>query len=456
MRTLTLAFILFGASLSALAQAPIIINNNTLDINQKKTLRLILQSFLSSQKLAGLTVAATVDNRVIWSEGVGLANKASETPLNKNIHALRWASVSKVYNHAIAEWLDSLGALDLDAPINQYYSHKNNLDYYRRCFSAGTLKKYFDCRQEYGSPENLITAIRGTCFDVRSFAQVETNKGFRAQLRDISASSGRLIFGTKEGKVKCEANYSIKVEQLKSTDPQMTTRQLLSHTGGIQHYSYLGNNAQPPNNMINNVQAIRTRRNQKKSYMEYAISTFFPKHPLLTKPGLAYKYTTFGHNLAGVIIEKASAMPYQELMKQFAGRMGTPSFQVDLLKTQATGGFRIAHVHTMENGKLVNNPYNTDNSYKVAGGGIISTIVDLGKFCAALATPKYFTNNGWGVYNHSGSHAKRSAAHLTLNTRNGQRQCLVLMTNTNHGNVDLPTIRNTIRTRLENWGYFEE
>lgn len=441
---------------STFAQAPIIVNNNTLDINQKRTLRLIMQNFLNTQKLVGLTIAATIDNKVIWSEAVGLANKASETPLNKNIHTLRWASVSKVYNHAIAEWLDSLGALDLDAPINQYYSHKTNLDYYKRCFSSGTLKKYFDCHQKYGSPENLITPIRGTCFDVRSFSEVKTSKGFRARINDKSKSGGQILFGNKNGQVKCKADYSIRVEQLKNNDSPITTRQLLSHTGGIQHYSYLGNKAEPPKSMINDVQAVRTRRNQNKSYMEYAISTFFPQHPLLTKPGLAYKYTTFGHNLAGVVIEKASAMPYQELMKQFRNRMNTPSFQVDLLKTQASGGFKIAHVHTRKNGKLVNNPYQTDNSYKAAGGGIMSTIVDLGKFCAAIATPRYFTNNGWGSYNHSGSHANRSAAQLTLNTRNGQRQCLVLMTNTNHNKVDLPTIRNTIRTRLENWGYFEE
>jgi CubicO group peptidase (beta-lactamase class C family) len=448
--------LLILVSFNAFAQAPIIVNNNTLNLDQKKTLRLVMQSFLNSQKLAGLTVAATVDNKVIWSQAVGLANKANNTPINKNVHTLRWASVSKVYNDAVAQWLDSMGALDLDAPIDQYYSHKLNLDYYKRCFSSSTLKKYFDCRQTYGMPNDFMTSIRGTCFDVRSFKKVKTSKGYRARFFDKNKTSGSVIFETKDGQAKCTAGYNIKVEQLNNNDSKITTRQLLGHTGGVQHYSYLGNKAKPAVGLINNVAAVRHRRNQKLSYMEYAIPSFFPKHPLLTKPGLAYHYSTFGHNLAGVVIEKASAMPYQELMQLFAGRMKTPSFQVDLLKTQATGGFKIAHVHTRKNGKVINNPYTTDNSYKVAGGGIMSTIVDLGKFCAAIATPKYFTNNGWGSYDHSGSHSNRSAAHLTLNTRQGQRQCIVLMTNTNHSDVDLPKIRNTIRTRLENWGYFNK
>ena len=98
----------------------------------------------------------------------------------------------------------------------------------------------------------------------------------------------------------------------------------------------------------------------------------------------------------------------------------------------------MAYVHKLKGQKVVNNPYDTDNSYKLTGGGIMSTILDLGKFCAAISKDKYIMNNGFHWYTHNGAHPDRSLSKLALETASDNvPQCLVLMTNTNHSKISL-------------------
>ena len=101
------------------------------------------------------------------------------------------------------------------------------------------------------------------------------------------------------------------------------------------------------------------------------------------------------------------------------------------------------------------NPYLSDNSYKLAGGGIMSTIVDLGKFSAAMSQNNYFTSKGLKKISHSGSHPNRAASLLNLKSTDGEKQCIVLMTNTNHKKVKLGDLDSNIRSYLKSKGIWK-
>jgi CubicO group peptidase (beta-lactamase class C family) len=429
--------------------------NHKLTGQQKGTMVKYLKYFVEKQKMAGLVAAATRGDEVIWYSGYGKANVAKNEKLSATNHMFRWASVSKVSTDAFARAMQDMGALKLDDRIDKYYNFANP-KYYKRCFTSSTLNKLFNCGKTYGF-EYPLNNIRGTCFDVKSFKTVDSSKGYKIRLNDKSASKGSVEFMNKKGEVKCKANYNITIATLDMNKYPITLRHLITHKAGVQHYSYLGNKSEPPKHLISNVQTVRTRRDSGKSTMEWALKYFFPKHPLLAKPGKAYSYSTFGHNLAGVVIEKATAMTFQQLIELYAGKMGAKSMQVDYFRSGTKNNYPRAYVHRLSNGKVVNNPYVTDNSYKVTGGGIMSTIPDLARFCAAISKDKYIMNKGFDSYTHSGAHPDRSASLLVLkNAKDDVPQCLVLMTNTNHDKIDLDKIRKFLAGKLVSYGVWKK
>jgi CubicO group peptidase (beta-lactamase class C family) len=429
---------------------------STLEGTEKTQLRTMLKNFVQSQKMAGLVVAATRGDKVIWYDGAGKANKATNANVIAKQHLFRWASVSKVSTDVFARALEQMGVLDRDDPIDKYYDFPNKVTYLKRCFSSNGLLKLTNCGKKYGF-DYPLNNIRGTCFDVKSFGKVETSKGYTTRLFDEKPASGKVVFENSSNKAVCSVGYSISVASLNLNKHPITLKQLINHTAGIQHYSYLGRKAQPPKGHITNVNVIRARRNMNKSLMEWAIPNFFPKHPLVAKPGNARLYSTFGHNFAGVVIEKASAMKYQNILEMYASKMGANSIQPDYFKTGVKGNYKRAYVHKLKNGKVVNNPYDSDNSYKLSGGGVMSTIVDLGKFCAGISKDNYILKKGFNRYTHNGAHESRSLSRLMLqNSVDNKPQCIVLMTNTNHSGIKLDEIRKKIQQKLISFGVWKK
>jgi CubicO group peptidase (beta-lactamase class C family) len=149
----------------------------------------------------------------------------------------------------------------------------------------------------------------------------------------------------------------------------VTTRQVLGHLSGIRHY---------------------------KSDEEFNSTRFYPTindglamfkdDPLLHEPGAKYTYTTFGYTLLGCVIEGASGQKFADFVRENVFRpAGMERIRVDsvadIIRERAQG-YRIT-----DKGELTNSPL-ADNSYKVPGGGFVSTVEDLSKFAAALQAHK--------------------------------------------------------------------
>jgi CubicO group peptidase (beta-lactamase class C family) len=80
--------------------------------------RAIIQTEIEP-KVPGLSVAVTVDGKMVWSEGFGYADLSAKTPVTPETR-FRIGSVSKPLTSVGLALLVERGALDMDAPIQKY------------------------------------------------------------------------------------------------------------------------------------------------------------------------------------------------------------------------------------------------------------------------------------------------------------------------------------------------
>ena len=149
----------------------------------------------------------------------------------------------------------------------------------------------------------------------------------------------------------------------------VTTREVLAHLSGIRHYKS-DEEFNSTRHFASTVEALE----------------MFKNDPLLHEPGVKYTYSTFGYTLLGCVVEGASGQTFADFVRENvfkpAGmdRMRVDSV-ADIIPNRAQG-YRIT-----EKGELTNSPL-ADNSYKVPGGGFVSTAEDLAKFAIAVQTGK--------------------------------------------------------------------
>jgi serine beta-lactamase-like protein LACTB, mitochondrial len=186
----------------------------------------------------------------------------------------------------------------------------------------------------------------------------------------------------------------------------ITTREVLGHLSGIRHYK--------SDEEFNNTRHF--------SGTTEALS-MFKDDPLLHEPGVKYTYTTFGYTLLGCEIEGASGMTFADYVRENVfkpsgmDRMRVDSIS-DIIPNRAQG------YRKTSKGELINSPL-ADNSYKVPGGGFVSTAEDLAKFAVAVQGSKLLKKETTEQMFKSlkTREGKETGYGLgwSVNTRNGQR-----------------------------------
>ena len=147
----------------------------------------------------------------------------------------------------------------------------------------------------------------------------------------------------------------------------ITTRELLSHTSGIRHYR----GTEPENT---------------NHYMKMADGfAIFANDSLLFQPGTHFSYTTYGYTVVGCVIEGASGRSYWDYVHEHvlipAGMTHTVVDNVFTLVPHRARGYS-GHRDSVTNAGLM------DGSYKIPGGGLVSTSEDLVHFGMALMSGK--------------------------------------------------------------------
>jgi serine beta-lactamase-like protein LACTB len=155
----------------------------------------------------------------------------------------------------------------------------------------------------------------------------------------------------------------------------VSTRQVMGHIGGIRHYK-TGENQQDPEggNTKHFDDPIQAGMN------------FFKDDPLVAQPGTSFHYSTQGYTLIGCVIEGASGAKYLEFMRQ------NVLIPAQMEQTQPDDRFAVIPYRTRfyektDAGAVLNADF-LDSSYKIPGGGWLSSAEDMAKFEVAILNDK--------------------------------------------------------------------
>ena len=156
----------------------------------------------------------------------------------------------------------------------------------------------------------------------------------------------------------------------------ITTRELLGHFGGIRYYNvpelpYSESQSDPE---VGNTHHF-------ENGIEGGLK-FFATDPLVAQPGTHFNYTTQGYTLAGCAIEGASGKKYADSVRE---NVLVPA---GMLQTRPDDRFAIIPLRTRfyskdKSGVVVNAEF-LDSSYKVPGGGWLSSAPDMARFEVAI------------------------------------------------------------------------
>jgi len=173
----------------------------------------------------------------------------------------------------------------------------------------------------------------------------------------------------ERGKLDLDAPVQKYCPAFPQKDSPITSRQLLAHLSGIRHYNQDGKGDVPDDSA------------RHFSSMEESLQLFV-NDPLLSKPGAQFHYSTYGYTLLGCVLEGAASQKYVDFVRENVFRPAAMDH------TQADDFFAIVPHRTRwyhkDKSGAVHNAGVLDSSYKIPGGGLISSADDMANFEAAI------------------------------------------------------------------------
>lgn len=277
----------------------------------------VVRQLMNEQKIVGLALGIVKNKEIIFLKGYGYADLESRIPVDPNHTLFRWASLSKAVTAIITAQLVRANIVNWDSPIETWFT-------------------------SYQMPKSYLVECR---VDSETYLM-----------------SGYLF--------PCEQGYA--EVPLPLSTPSINLHQLLGHIAGIMGYESARGRAEPD--------TFYFKSKQNNSILRRGLQNLLDK-PLLSIPGSQYLYTTFGYNLAGVVLEEASGQSYPQLLQTYVTNRANlktlqPDYEWKKIPNRAQG-------YRLEKGQIIRES-STDVSWKMAGGGLISTPRDLANFCGAL------------------------------------------------------------------------
>ncbi|XP_018019532.1 uncharacterized protein LOC108675999 [Hyalella azteca] len=325
----------------------------------------IIRGKLLRSGACGASVAVMMDGDFVWCQGIGHCNV--ETGANCTQHSrYRIASISKPMTAVMALSLWEDGLLDLDAPISNY------LDDWP--------KKTVDGKQVEITTRHLLTHSSG----IRHYCLKKPKENSRKNMeRDDGTRSSSKV---DKNKRNIAAKNSSDDVSTSSEDARLDNFKKYVEARRTRLQPWLNQNK-----FIEEKERLKREKQREADLWEYYITKpyesvqealdLFKDDDLFFKPGSAFLYSSHGYVLLSRVLEAASGSPFPKLARDFFHNAGL--HQTDLDSPHAILTHRVPCYVRDENHDLLNAPY-VDNSYKWAGGGFISSTVDLVRFGSAL------------------------------------------------------------------------
>lgn len=209
--------------------------------------------------------------------------------------------------------------------------------------------------------------------DLENYVPVTPSTLFRlgSISKPITATAAMQLF--ERGKLDLDAEVQKYCPAFPKKEWPITTRELLGHLSGIRHYNRDGKGDIPEDSA------------KHFATMEEALQVF-ANDPLLSKPGAQFHYSTYGYTVAGCVLEGAASQKYVDYVRENVFRpAGMEQTRDD--NYYAVIPHRTRFYHKDQAG-VVRNAGVLDSSYKIPGGGLISSGDDLALFEAAILNDK--------------------------------------------------------------------
>ena len=185
--------------------------------------------------------------------------------------------------------------------------------------------------------------------------------------KPLSATAAMNLW--ERGKIDLDAPVQKYCPAFPQKEFPITTRELLGHLGGIRHYK--AESTDDPE--LGNTKHFDALADGLK---------FFANDPLVAKPGTEFHYSTFGYSLVGCAVEGASGEKFVDYIRENIFQpAGMSATQWDDLI--AITPHRTRYYSQDKSGAVVNAGL-LDASYKIPGGGFISSADDMARFEIAI------------------------------------------------------------------------
>ena len=202
-------------------------------------------------------------------------------------------------------------------------------------------------------------------------ANVELNVPVSPQTIFQSGSLGKQFTATavmmlvEEGKLSLDDKIVKYFPDAPSSWKDITVRNLLSHTSGIQNYT---------------TEAMNYRRD----YTEDDLLKLAESTPLDFAPGTSWRYSNTGYVLLGILVHKITGEFYGDFLHQrIFAPLGMTTTRIlseaDIIPNRAAG-------YRLVNGELKNQEWVAPLLNTTADGSLYFTVLDLAKWDAALYT----------------------------------------------------------------------
>ncbi len=207
--------------------------------------------------------------------------------------------------------------------------------------------------------ENFVPATSSTLFRLGSIS------------KPITATA--ILQLSERGKLDLDAEVQKYCPAFPKKEWPITTRELLGHLGGIRHYNPDGKGDIPDDSA------------KHFASMEESLQ-IFASDALVAKPGTKFHYSTYGYTVLGCVLEGAASEKYVDYVKE---NIFEPA---GMKETQADNFFSViqhrSRWYHKDKAGVVQNAGVLDSSYKIPGGGLISSADDMARFEIAILANK--------------------------------------------------------------------
>jgi serine beta-lactamase-like protein LACTB len=282
--------------------------------------------------------------------------------------------------HAAAGTLIALLFFLLTAasPPRQVSAQNQKLSPQRQAALEDVIRKFMAANKIPGLSVSLVERGQLVWSEGFGVANLEDDVPATSQTLYRLASISKSLTATavmqlwERGKLDLDAPIQTYCPAFPKKPETITTRELLGHLGGIRHYKSGSQDDPEIGNTI---------------YFNDPIAAgikFFANDPLVAPPGTHFHYSTQGYTLAGCAIEGASGEKYVDYMRE------NVFLQAGMASTQTDDHYAIIPHRTgfyakNKSGAVVN-AAPLDSSYKIPGGGWLSSAEDMGRFEVAILT----------------------------------------------------------------------